>query len=162
MSLFACDHGPNVWCAKCMPDVLRPGPICIDPPPPTTGWVCPKCGACYAPFVSHCHRCSPPFDWSRVTCASTSSVTSQLAASVMSAVNLNAAEHNATARGIVFTVLQPLDASLDDYFAPLVDEALAEAAALSTDKLPHDETEWTASNGVRMRLKLIEERKPGR
>lgn len=80
----------------------------------------------------------------------------------MSAMNYKASDHNGMARGIVLTVLQPLNASVDDYFAPLVDVALAEVAAISTDKLPLDETEWTASNGVRMRLKLIEERKPGR
>ena len=24
-----------------------------------TGWVCPKCGAVYAPSVAECHRCAP-------------------------------------------------------------------------------------------------------
>jgi hypothetical protein len=24
-----------------------------------TGWQCPGCGACYAPFVAACHRCQP-------------------------------------------------------------------------------------------------------
>ena len=22
------------------------------------GWMCPKCGACYAPFIAECHRCN--------------------------------------------------------------------------------------------------------
>jgi len=25
-----------------------------------TGWTCPKCGACYAPFIAECHRCNSP------------------------------------------------------------------------------------------------------
>jgi hypothetical protein len=25
-----------------------------------TGWTCPKCGACYAPFIAECHRCNAP------------------------------------------------------------------------------------------------------
>lgn len=60
-------------------------------------------------------------------------------------------------RGIAVTVLQPADASIDDYFAPLVDQALAEVAALTSDKLPHDGSEWTASNGVRLYVKLVNE-----
>lgn len=24
------------------------------------GWECPKCGGCYAPSVTECHRCVPP------------------------------------------------------------------------------------------------------
>jgi len=61
-------------------------------------------------------------------------------------------------RGIVVTVLQPAGASIDDYFAPLVDQALAEVAAIITsDNLPHDGSEWTASNGVRLYVKLINE-----
>jgi hypothetical protein len=24
------------------------------------GWTCPKCGACYAPFIGECHRCNSP------------------------------------------------------------------------------------------------------
>jgi hypothetical protein len=24
-----------------------------------TGWICPKCGRCYAPFVSECAPCNP-------------------------------------------------------------------------------------------------------
>ncbi len=23
------------------------------------GWTCPKCGGCYAPTVTECHRCAP-------------------------------------------------------------------------------------------------------
>ena len=60
-------------------------------------------------------------------------------------------------RGIAVTVLQPAGASIDDYFAPLVDQALAEVAAITSDKLPHDGSEWTASNGVRLYVKLINE-----
>jgi hypothetical protein len=60
-------------------------------------------------------------------------------------------------RGIAITVLQPAGASIDDYFAPLVDQALAEVAAITSDNLPHDGSEWTASNGVRLYVKLINE-----
>lgn len=26
---------------------------------PNPGWECPRCGACYAPFVMACARCQP-------------------------------------------------------------------------------------------------------
>lgn len=58
-------------------------------------------------------------------------------------------------RGIMFTVLQPSDASIDDRFTNLVDEALMEVAKMGSDQLPSDGSTWTARNGVRLRLRLI-------
>lgn len=44
-----------------------------------TGWMCPKCGVCYAPSVTECWRCVPPvvirpMDWlanTACTCGTT-------------------------------------------------------------------------------------------
>jgi hypothetical protein len=58
-------------------------------------------------------------------------------------------------RGIIFTVLQPVGASYDDVFAPLVDEALLELAEASIDHLAPWRHTFTASNGVRIDAKLI-------
>ncbi len=31
--------------------------------PMITGWVCPRCGAVYAPHINECSRCNPPMEY---------------------------------------------------------------------------------------------------
>jgi len=45
-------------CYKCKPNSQYP--TVYNP-----GWVCPKCGAVYGPFVHECGRCNGPME---ITC----------------------------------------------------------------------------------------------
>jgi hypothetical protein len=44
--------------------------MCVDTK--QYGWVCPKCGGVYAPFVMECHRCCQPVVVSTPWCETTS------------------------------------------------------------------------------------------
>lgn len=48
-------HGvyQGIWCGECASHANF-----VEPAPRDRGWVCPKCGSVYAPYVPSCYQCS--------------------------------------------------------------------------------------------------------